>query len=196
MFTVSLTEPLKDGFYALHFGDLSNQLNSDSPGKVAYDFVVGMTNRVYQPVSDDPFSNEDLLGVDASDTTEIMNEGTVVAVEEVIAEQEFLDKARELLQSVNACFNAKNYVELRKLYLNPDKSIINDIDWNKLESGFRNWSSKAGNVKSSSVVSLKYYCNDGTLVLQTIYDKMGSVYEYMDVVAIDKKYYLTFIGAR
>jgi hypothetical protein len=197
MYRIIPASPLQQGFYALNFGELANKETLSSVDKVVYGFVVGTSIKPYQTTEDRENSgsvSQQSSNNNASNATTV--DSTVVAVDEVIGQQDFYEKSKELLSKVNGFFNSKNYVDLRKIYLNADGSDMQDADWNKLVIGFKNWSSQAGKIISSDISEYNYEMNKGTFKLKTNYIKAGTIDEEFVVVYKNNSYYITFIGTK
>lgn len=196
MYRVTPVQVLDKGFYAIHSGEMDITSTLNASGKFAHGFIIGSdltTNN--SSLNEGKYEN---IGEDselAVDSVEVY-ENEVVELNEVISEQDFYESSEVLLNQVNEYFNNQNYNELRKMYINADLSPISDIEWNKLVAGFKNWSLKAGKIRSSGVLSLNYGVNFGTLTIQTRYEKAGVMEEEMDVCFYQNKYYITFIGSR
>lgn len=167
MYKVTPAQPLDSGFYAVHFGSLTNQDTYNAFNKVAYDFVVGTSVEAYQ------------------------------SYEEIIRKNEnaFLSNAEELLKKVNLYFNNKNYEKIRQIYVRPDGNKFDDSEWDSLKKGFNNWILQAGKIKSSQIVNKNISDNSGSFSLKTEYEKVGIVQEELNVLKKGNSYYITFIGA-
>jgi hypothetical protein len=166
MYKVTPTQPLDNGFYAVHFGSLTNQNTYSAFNKVAYDFVIGTNGDAYQPY------------------------------EEIIRKNEnaFLTNAEELLKKVNEYFNNKNYEKVRQIYVRTDGNKFDDNEWNSLSKEFDNWILQTGKIKSSRIINKSINENYGSFSLQTEYEKGGTVNEELNVIKKGNLYYITFIG--
>ncbi|MCK9211505.1 MAG: hypothetical protein M0P61_11770 [Ignavibacteriaceae bacterium] len=166
IYKVTTTQPLDKGFYAIHFGSLTNQNTYSALNKVAYDFVIGTNGEDYQPY------------------------------EEVVRKNEnaFLSNATELLKKINEYFNNKNYEKVRQIYVRPDGNKFDDNEWSSLTNGFDNWILQNGKIKSSQIINKSINENYGSFSLQTEYEKGGIVNEELNVIKKGDSYYITFIG--
>lgn len=168
MYKVTPTQRLDNGFYAVHFGSLTNQNTYSAFNKVAYDFVIGINVDAYQQY------------------------------EEIIKKNEsaFLSNAEDLLKKANDYYNNKNYEDLRQIFLRPDGNNFNDMEWDSLKHGFNNWIMQAGKIKSSIIISKSVNNNYGSFPLQTEYEKAGNITEELNILKKGRSYYITFIGAK
>jgi len=187
MYRIIPVSPLLNGFYAIHFGELTNQETLNSIDKLVYGFVIGSSIKPYQSVNNiNKIENRAVtnseLDPDYSDSS--------------VSQQEFYDNAKLLLDKANQYFNDKNYVELRKIYLNTDESEVNNTEWNKLTTGFRNWANQSGKIKSSTIITWNYEESKGFFKIQTQYEKVGLFDEELEVIFKNKSYYITFIGTK
>ena len=188
MYRIIPVSPLQNGVYALHTGEMTNQKLPLYAEKTVWGFMVGNVVKPKQlPQKKDVASDE------------YLNDSTAVVPDADYSDatsQAFYDNATNLLAKANNLFNLKSYDELRKLYLNPDWTPINDADWKKLVDGFRNWSTKAGKIKSCTIKESTISETQSTFQIQTVYEKSGLMDEEFDVVFVNGTYYMTFIGTR
>jgi hypothetical protein len=168
MYKVIPSQPLDSGFYAIHFGSLSNKEALDAFGKVAYDFVIGTSTKNY-------LSKEAMT---------LMNETT------------FTQHAKSLLSIANDNFNKKNYDQIHKIYLNEDGTTINNLNWNKMVIGFQNWFLQSGKIVSCKIREKQINENSGVFYLQTVYEKAGIVDEELIINKNNNSYYITFLGTK
>lgn len=170
MYIIKPKNPLQNGFYAINYGQLKNGETLSAIDQVVYDFVVGNSIKPFQSLEEYNSENVD--------------------------KQNFYENSSILLKKVNGYFNNKNYVELHKIYINTDKSIIDKEKWDKLIIGFNNWHSQSGRIISSSIKDWSCDGINGNFKLITEYEKAGNIEEEMDVTIINNKYYITFIGTK
>lgn len=166
MYKLTINEPLDSGFYALHFGSLTNKNTLDAFDKFAYDFVLGSSRDPYQSIKEINRTNE----------------------------LAFSKMASEFLLQINELFNTKKYDEIRKIYLKPDKSMYNESEWDEMVEGFKNWVKQSGEIKSSKIISHRINDHVGVFYLQTEYEKAGLIMEELRIHKKDNSYFLTFIG--
>ena len=168
MYKIYSTTQLDTGFYALHFGALTNKETPDAFNKVAYDFVIGTSIAPYQSFKDAQIKNESSM----------------------------TNKAEKLLILINEYFNNKNYSDLHKIYLKPDGSIFNDIEWKSMVEGFTNWHSQSGKIKSSLIIDKNITNNISYFSIQTEYEKAGLVKEELQILKRGDSCFITFIGSK
>ena len=167
MYRIIPGSPLVDGFYALHFGELTNKETISSIDQVVYGFVIGSMIKPYESYENKKNETDKLLS----------------------------ENAEKILPQINNLFNNKNYNELRKMYLKPDESQFSDTEWNKQIEGFSNWYIQSGKIISSVITNKLIENNTGTFQLQTNYEKLGIINEELVVVFKDNSYFVTFIGS-
>lgn len=168
MYMVIPSQPLDSGFYAIHFGSLTNTETLNAFGKVAYDFVIGTSINNYCSMEAMEFSNETA----------------------------FTQNAEKLLSTVNDYFNKKNYDQIRKIYLKQDGTKFNDSDWKDMVTGFQNWFLQSGKIVSCKITDKQINGNSGVYHLQTIYEKAGVVSEELSVNKNSNSYFISFIGTK
>lgn len=167
MYKVTPTQPLDSGFYALHFGCLTNQNTPEAFNKVAYDFVIGSNDDTYQ-------SYDDMVRKNV---------------------QVFNSNAEILLQKINDYFNNKDYTQMRKIYIKSDGNNFNDEEWKSLKVGFDNWMLQSGKIKSSIILDKNINDNYGSFLIQSQYEKAGTLKEELRILKINNQFFITFIGS-
>lgn len=167
MYKITTNKPLDSGFYALHFGCLTNQNTPEAFNKVAYDFVIGSSTDAYQSYDEIVRKNEQI----------------------------FTSNAEMLLFKINDFFNKKDYDQIHKIYIKTDGSNFNDEEWKSLKEGFDNWILLSGKIKSSTIIDKRISDNYGTFSLQTEYEKLGSIQEELRIMKKDGLFFITFIGS-
>lgn len=167
MYKIIPEKPLDSGFYALHFGCLTNKDTPVAFNKTAFDFVVGSSTAKYR-------------------SAEEINQS-----KEII----FYQEAQGLLILANNYFNTQNYAELRGIYKQSDGNRYSDADWDQKVEGFRNWNTQAGNIKLSKIDSQIIGENEATFYLKTVYENLGVVDEELRITRIKDKFFITFIGS-
>jgi len=193
MYRIIPASPLKNGFYAIHFGELSNKETLSAVDKVVYGFVIGSSIKPYQ-------LSEKGKNQGTSNQQVGKNQSSFVPDPDYsdisVNQQEFYDNAKLLLDKANEYFNNKNYTELRKIYLNKNESKVSNAEWIKLTTGFGNWAKQSGKIKSSTIKTWNYENTKGTFKIQTEYEKAGLVDEELVAIFKDNSYYITFIGTK
>jgi hypothetical protein len=126
---------------------------------------------------------------------------SVLVLEEVYVpgEDDFYREGSILLERANQLFNSRDYSALRKLFIRADYTFNTDSQWNKLESGFKNWFQQAGKILTSEVYDRDYFWNYDNYALfrmNTNYEKAGVITEEMEVVYFEDRFYIRFLGTR
>jgi len=193
MYRIIPVSPLKNGFYAIHFEELSNKETLNAIDKVVYGFVIGSSIKPYQ-LSEKGKNQETSNQLDGKNKSSF--EPDLDYSDIAVNQQEFYNNAKLLLNKANEYFNINNYVELRNIYLNHNESKVNNAEWVKLTTGFGNWAKLSGKIKSSTIKAWNYENTKGTFKIQTEYEKAGLVNEELVVIIKDNSYYITFIGTK
>lgn len=193
MYRIIPQSPLKDGFYAIHFGELSNMETLSAIDKVVYGFVIGSSIKPYQ-LSEKGNNQGTSNQQDGKNKSSFEPDADYSDIS--VNQQEFYDNAKLLLDKANQYFNNKNYTELRKIYLNQNESKVSNSEWIKLTTGFGNWAKQSGKIKFSTIKTWNYENTKGTFKIQTEYEKAGLVDEELVVIFKDNSYYITFIGTK
>ena len=168
MYKIIPVQPIDTGFYALHFGSLSNRETYNAFNKVAFDFVIGTSIEPYK-------SFEEIRS---------------------LKEQAMSSNAEKLLLAINESFNNQDFNAIRKIYVHPDGNIFGDNEWSTLVKGFKIWFSQSGKIKNSLIINKKINGDYATFTLNSNYEKTGAINEEFDVILKNGSYYVTFIGTR
>ena len=168
MYKIIPVQPIDTGFYALHFGSMSNTNTYNAFNKVAFDFVIGSTIEPYK-------SFEEIRS---------------------IKEQVMSSNAEKLLLSINESFNNKDFNSIRKIYIRADGKSFGDNEWSTLVKGFEIWLSQSGKIMKSVITNKRINGDFATFTLKSNYEKIGTINEELDVINNNGSYYVTFIGTR
>jgi len=167
MYKVTSPQPLDSGFYALHFGCMTNQNTIEAFNKIAFDFVIGSNTEGYQSYD------------------EIVSKNVKI----------FVSNAEILLLKINDYFNKKDFDKIHSIYIKTDGSNYNDEEWKSIKDGFDNWILLSGKIKTSKILDQNIYEDYGTFTLQTVYEKIGTINEELKIMKRNDLYFITFIGS-
>lgn len=172
MYRVIINNPLENGFYAIHFGSLS-QNSTPFETKQVYDFVIGSDIEPYMSVEE---KKAILAKLDAINDS-------IISVE-----------AGKLLIKINQYYNAKLFDDIRQIQKNEDGSNFNDTEWSDYVRGLDNWFSISGKINSSNIISQHINGDIGNFIIHTEYENSGLMEERFEIVRINKDFYITYIG--
>lgn len=162
MYKITPNIQLPKGFYAIHFGGLSNRSTIEaSMGNIAYDFVIG--------------SVDDYLSYD------VMKKRN---------KERLLKETKNLLKELNAFYNDNDIDKIKNIY-RPNGQFFSDSKWMEFSSGLHTWFEGAGKVTESKIIKSTITENKGIFTIQTIYTKKGKQTEKLEIQKIDGKYYIT-----
>lgn len=164
LFKITPSEPLTNGFYAIHWGCLTEKFTSSKLNAEVYDFVVGNSTTPYMSADEKKAIEEEAL--------------TSVSV--------------KLLEKANKCFNEKDYVTLRSFYhLNEDYT---DEEWKEVTEGFENWYTLAGKILSYKIILKELGEDYFEFQIDTKYEKIGEVREFLVIEKLNDKYFIDSLG--
>jgi len=164
MYKLNLKNPLAEGFYALHFGDLDiNSTIEASIGKFAYDFVIGKCEN-YPSYNVIKKQNETKLK----------------------------EKAAGIISKFNNLYNNNQFYDIGEIYW-PDGYRMTGNKLETYIQGSTNWFKNAGKVESHTIRTVNISEFVGIITVETVYEKIGNQFEQFTIKLVGNNYVLTAI---